>query len=74
MQLVEKNQINFEVEKYLKKIKDVVDLITTVGQQSTGFGGAQATLVSIRVQVILVDKSNVEQSTDIKSAAKIKEL
>ncbi|MEG1592291.1 MAG: efflux RND transporter permease subunit, partial [Chryseobacterium sp.] len=62
------NQITLEVEKYLRADKDVVDMITTVGQQSTGFGGAQATLYQSEIQVILVDKAEREESTDIKSA------
>jgi HAE1 family hydrophobic/amphiphilic exporter-1 len=62
------NQITLEVEKYLRADKDVVDMITTVGQQSSGFGGAQATLYQSEIQVILVDKSERNESTDIKSA------
>jgi HAE1 family hydrophobic/amphiphilic exporter-1 len=54
--------------KILRKDKDVVDLITTVGQQSTGFGGAQATTYQSEVQVNLTDKSERSESTDIKSA------
>ena len=46
----------------------MVDLITTVGQQSTGFGGAQATTYQSEVQVNLTDKSERSESTDIKSA------
>lgn len=65
------NQITLEVEKFLRKDKDVVDLITTVGQQSTGFGGAQATTYQSEVQVNLIDKSKRSESTDIK-AAKVK--
>ncbi|NML70120.1 efflux RND transporter permease subunit [Chryseobacterium sp. RP-3-3] len=62
------NQITLAVEKYLRNDKDVVDMITTVGQQSSGFGGAQATLYQSEIQVILVDKSERNESTDIKSA------
>lgn len=62
------NQITLEVEKYLRNDKEVVDLITTVGQQSTGFGAAQATLYQSEIQVILIDKSLRDESTDIKSA------
>ena len=62
------NQVTLEVEKYLRNDKDVVDMITTVGQQSSGFGGAQATLYQSEIQVILVDKSERNESTDIKSA------
>lgn len=62
------NQVTLEVEKFLRNDKDVVDMITTVGQQSSGFGGAQATLYQSEIQVILVDKSKRNESTDIKSA------
>jgi hydrophobe/amphiphile efflux-1 (HAE1) family protein len=62
------NQVTLAVEKYLRDDKDVVDMITTVGQQSSGFGGAQATLYQSEIQVILVDKSERNESTDIKSA------
>ncbi len=62
------NQVTLEVERFLRNDKDVVDLITTVGQQSTGFGGAQATLYQSEIQVILTDKSERSESTDIKSA------
>ena len=62
------NQVTLAVEKYLRNDKDVVDMITAVGQQSTGFGGAQATLYQSEIQVILVDKSERNESTDIKSA------
>ncbi|BFO68298.1 MULTISPECIES: efflux RND transporter permease subunit [unclassified Chryseobacterium] len=65
------NQLTLDVEKFLRNDKDVVDLITTVGQQSTGFGGAQATTYQSEVQVNLTDKSERTESTNIK-AAKIK--
>ena len=62
------NQVTLNVEKYLRDNKDVVDLITTVGQQSTGFGASQATVYQAEVQVKLVDKSERAQSTDILAA------
>ncbi|QNS42073.1 efflux RND transporter permease subunit [Chryseobacterium manosquense] len=65
------NQVTLQVEKYLRDNPNVVNLITTVGQQSTGFGGAQATAYQSEVQVILTDKSERSESTDI-MAAKIK--
>ncbi|MEZ7526196.1 efflux RND transporter permease subunit [Cloacibacterium normanense] len=68
------NQITLEVEKFLRKDKDVVDLITTVGQQSTGFGGAQATTYQSEIQVILTDKSERSESTDILAAKLKREL
>ena len=65
------NQVTLAVEKYLRDDKDVVDLITTVGQQSSGFGASQATVYQAEVQVNLVDKSERAESTDI-IAAKMK--
>ena len=65
------NQVTLEVERFLRNDQDVVNLITTVGQQSSGFGGAQSTAYQSEVQVILTDKSERDESTDIK-AAKIK--
>ncbi|AZI32548.1 efflux RND transporter permease subunit [Kaistella carnis] len=62
------NQVTLNVEKYLRSNNDVVDLITTVGQQSTGFGASQATVYQAEVQVNLVDKSERAQSTDILAA------
>ncbi|MGV4412761.1 efflux RND transporter permease subunit [Chryseobacterium sp. T1] len=62
------NQLTLEVEKFLRNDKDVVDMITTVGQQSGGFGATQATVYQSEVQVILTDKSQRSESTDIKSA------
>ncbi|MCB9226612.1 MAG: efflux RND transporter permease subunit [Chitinophagales bacterium] len=62
------NQLTLDVEKWLREDKDVVDMITMVGQQSTGFGGAQSTAYQSEIQVILTDKSEREESTDIKAA------
>lgn len=65
------NQVTLAVEKYLRDDKDVIDLITTVGQQSSGFGASQATVYQAEVQVNLIDKSERTESTDI-IAAKMK--
>ena len=65
------NQVTLAVEKYLREDKNVVNLITTVGQQSSGFGASQATVYKSEVQVILTDKSKRAESTDI-IAAKFK--
>ncbi|WP_027377263.1 efflux RND transporter permease subunit [Kaistella palustris] len=65
------NQVTLNVEKYLRNDKRVVDLITTVGQQSNGFGASQATVYQAEVQVNLIDKSERSESTDI-IAAKFK--
>lgn len=62
------NQVTLAVEKYLRDDKDVIDLITTVGQQSSGFGASQATVYQAEVQVNLIDKSERAESTDIIAA------
>lgn len=62
------NQITLQVEKYLRNDKNVVDLITTVGQQSSGFGASQATVYQAEVQVNLIDKAERAESTDILAA------
>jgi hydrophobic/amphiphilic exporter-1 (mainly G- bacteria), HAE1 family len=65
------NRLTLEVERFLRENKNVVDMITTVGQQSSGFGSSQATVYLSEIQVILTDKSERSESTDI-MAAKIK--
>ena len=62
------NQVTLQVEKYLRNDKNVVDLITTVGQQSSGFGASQATVYQAEVQVNLIDKAERAQSTDVIAA------
>ena len=62
------NQTTLQVEKYLRNDKNVVDLITTVGQQSSGFGASQATVYQAEVQVNLIDKAERAQSTDVIAA------
>ncbi|MBQ0152741.1 MAG: efflux RND transporter permease subunit, partial [Chryseobacterium sp.] len=65
------NQVTLQVETFLRNNPDVVDMITTVGQQSSGFGGAQATAYQSEIQVILTDKSLRADDSNI-FAAKIK--
>lgn len=62
------NQVTLQVEKYLRNDKNVVDLITTVGQQSSGMGASQATVYQAEVQVNLIDKADRAQSTDVIAA------
>ncbi len=62
------NQVTLNVEKDLRKRPEVVDLITTVGQQSGGFGASQATAYQSEIQVILVDKDKRSDNTTIYSA------
>ena len=62
------NQTTLQVEKFLRQYPEVVNMITTVGQQSSGMGGMQSTAYQSEVQVILTDKSERSESTDIMSA------
>ena len=62
------NQVTLQVEKFLRKYPDVVNMITTVGQQSSGMGGMQSTAYQSEIQVILTDKAERAESTDIMSA------
>lgn len=67
-------QSNFasqRAEKFLNSKKEVVGLITTVGQTSDGFGGSQTTLYKSEIKVTLNDKSEREDNTFV-YAAKIK--
>lgn len=67
-------QSNFmaqKAENFLSSKKEVVGLITTVGQTSDGFGGSQTTVYKSEIKVTLNDKSEREDNTFV-YAAKIK--
>ncbi|HUH48041.1 MAG TPA: efflux RND transporter permease subunit, partial [Arenibacter sp.] len=65
------NILTQQAEKFLRSKPEVVDLITTVGQTSSGFGATQATSYKSEISVILNDKSLRADNTFI-YAAKIK--
>ena len=67
----ESNFVTQKAEKFLRDKKEVVDMITTVGQSSEGFGAAQATAYKSEIDVILNDKSEREDNSFI-YAAKVK--
>ncbi len=70
-------QTNFtiqEAEAYLRTKPEVVDLITTVGQTSTGFGASQATPYQGEIDVILKDKEEREDNTFVFAAKVRREL
>lgn len=70
-------QTNFTIqkaEKYLREKPEVVDLITTVGQTSSGFGASQATSYQGEIDVILIDKSERADNTFIYAAKMRREL
>lgn len=70
-------QTNFTIqkaEKYLREKPEVVDMITMVGQTSSGFGGTQATTYQGEINVILTDKSLREDNTFVYAAKVRREL
>lgn len=70
-------QSNFmtqKAEKYLETKPEVVDLITTVGQTSEGFGGTQATKYKAEIKVTLVDKKERDDNTFVYAAKLKREL
>lgn len=70
-------QTNFalqEAEKYLRSKPEVVDMITMVGQTSTGFGGVQSTSYEGEINVLLTDKNEREENTFIFAAKLRREL
>lgn len=69
--LEQTNFITKQAEDYLKTKSEVVSLITTVGQSSDGWGGAQGSAYKSEIKVELIDKSKRSENTSI-YAAKIK--
>ena len=65
------NQKTIEIERFLRDKPEIVDMITTVGQQSGGMGASQATAYQSEIDVILTDKSERSDNSSI-YAAKIK--
>jgi len=65
------NQTTIDIERYLADKLEIVDMITTVGQQSGGMGASQATAYQAEIDVILVDKADRLDNSSI-YAAKIK--
>lgn len=68
------NQMVMKAENYLSKNKDVVSLITMVGQSSDGVSGISKTLYKGEVAVTLVDKSKRKDASNIIAAKMRKEL
>lgn len=61
-------------EDFLMAQPDVVGLITTVGQSSDGWGGAQGSVYKSEIKVVLNDKSEREDNTSIYAAKITREL
>ncbi len=67
----ETNRMTQRAEQYLRGKKEVVDLITTVGQTSEGFGATQATAYKAEIDVKLVEQKDRADDSYV-YAAKIK--
>jgi len=68
------NQKTIEIERFLRDKPEIVDMITTVGQQSGGMGASQATAYQSEIDVILTDKSQRSDNSSIYAAKIKKEL
>ncbi|MCC9042599.1 efflux RND transporter permease subunit [Myroides sp. M-43] len=69
--LQQTNKVTQKVEDFLGTKPEVVDMITTVGQSSEGYGGAQATKYKSEIHVILTDKKQRKENSFV-YAAKLK--
>ncbi len=67
----ETNFMTQKAEKFLQNEKSITSMITTVGQSSTGMGGAQATNYQSEISLKLVDSKERGESSKV-YAAKIK--
>lgn len=70
-------QTNFmlqKAERYLRQKPEVVDLITTAGQSSSGFGMSQASTYEGEINVLLTDKEEREDNTFVYAAKIRREL
>lgn len=65
------NFVTQKAEAYLSKKPEVTGLISTVGQTSSGFAGAQSTPYKSEITVTLTDKEDREDNTFV-YAAKVK--
>lgn len=65
------NAITQKAENYLKTKSEVINLITTVGQSSDGYGATQSTAYKSEIDVQLIPKTERADEADV-YAAKIK--
>ncbi|MCL4641886.1 MULTISPECIES: efflux RND transporter permease subunit [Olivibacter] len=65
------NQVTRKAEDFLSKKKEIVSLITTVGQSSDNLGADQSTAYKAEITVKLTPKEERDESSDI-YAAKLK--
>ncbi|WP_159802420.1 efflux RND transporter permease subunit [Flavobacterium sp. MK4S-17] len=72
--LEQTNFITQEAEKFLSKKKEVKSLLTTVGQTSEGFAGAQTTVYKSEITVTLTDREEREDNSFVYAAKTKREL
>ncbi|MDB5119020.1 MAG: acriflavin resistance protein [Sphingobacteriales bacterium] len=68
------NQMTRKAEEFLSKKKEVVSLITTVGQTSEGMGGSLSTAYKSEINVKLVEKKYREDDATIYAAKVSREM
>ncbi len=68
------NQFTQKAEEFLSKKKEIVQMITTVGQASGDFGATQATAYKSEINVKLVARSEREDQSDIYATKISREL
>jgi HAE1 family hydrophobic/amphiphilic exporter-1 len=68
------NRVTREAEAYLRTKPEVTDLITTVGQASTGMGTTQSPAYASEITVSLVDKQDREDDAYVYAAKTKREL
>ncbi|MCA4792503.1 efflux RND transporter permease subunit [Myroides odoratimimus] len=72
--LQQTNKVTQKVEDFLSTKPDIVDMITTVGQSSEGYGGAQATKYKSEIHIILTDKKERKENSFVYAAQLKNEL
>lgn len=68
------NQVTQQAEAFLSKKKEIIQLITTVGQSSGDFGGTQATAYKSEINVKLVERKDREDESSIYATKVSREL
>lgn len=62
------NMMTQKAEKYLSQKPEIERMITTVGQQSDGFGASQSTAYKSEIDVILIDKDKRDENSYVYAA------
>lgn len=72
--LEQSNYVTQQAEDFLMKQPEVVQIISTVGQSSDGWGGAQGSAYKSEIKVVLTDKADRDDNTSIYAAKLKREL